>query len=577
MKNLIKKEIEIVIKNLYNKEIFNPELGQRTLFDVSAAGEHADYASNVAMVLKDLLVDGPRETAEKIQEELSKSNEFNKHVEKTEIAGPGFINFWLKDEIVWGESQKAEKAPKNKKPRTIVVEYGQENIAKPMSVGHLRSNIIGQSLVNIFKFLGENVITDNHLGDWGTQFGKLIVAYKKWGEKEKIEKNPITELNALYVRFHKEVEEDVSKVCEMEDEARLEFKKLEDGDEENTKLWEWFKGESLKEFEKMYKRLGTSFDYMHGEAFYKNDTKTVIDELITKEIAVKNEDSSIMVEFPEAFSPSPLLIQKSDGATLYATRDLAAIKFYKSEFKPDLVLQCVGSEQGHYFKQVYNTAQRAGWIIPGEFVHIQNGMVRLPEGKMSTRKGNTVRLENLLDEAEEKIENILVEKNSSIEGQEKKELAKILGVGAVKFADLGQNRESNIVFTWDKMLSLDGYSAPYLQYTYSRANSILRKAEGSIKNVEFKEFNDVLERKLALKLSFFMESVKQASDSFHPHMIAQYLFDLAQLYNKFYQALPVMNAEKKEEKDFRLVLTQKTTQILKTGLSLLGISVPERM
>jgi len=558
IKEIIIDEITKAVKDLF---------GATVSFTVIPALKFGDYASNVAMLVKD---GDPNETAEQLKNKLLESKTFTEKVSRVEIAGPGFLNFTIDDTALWKEIKSCETPPMNNEPKTILVEYGQENIAKPMSVGHLRSNIIGQSLVNIFKFLGDKVISDNHLGDWGTQFGKLIVAFKKWGDKEKVGKDPIAELTSLYVMFHKEAAENPS----LEDEARTEFKKLEDGDTENEKLWQWFKEESIKEFEKLYHRLGVKFDFMHGEAFYKNDLKDIIDELLEKKIAVKNEDGSIMVTFSEEFSPSPLLIQKSDGATLYATRDLAAVKFYKKEFNPDLVLQCAGSEQALHFKQFYNTAERAGWIGEGQFIHVQNGMVRLPEGKMSTRKGTTIKLEDLFNESEERTKKILEERKSEIEKNEKDELVKTISTGAIIFSDLGQNREDNISFTWDKALSFDGYSAPYLQYTYARARSILRKEEP--KHFEFKKFSTEEERGLAFKLSLFKDEVVKSKETFHPHIIARYIFDLSQTFNNFYNTTPVINSLP-EEKGLRLLLVEKTSIVIKTGLSLLNIKAPERM
>ena len=560
MKGLIYSEIKNVVTNLYPDK-------EGIVFDVTASEKFGDYASNVAMVLDN---DNAKEIAENIKKELISSENLKKHISNIEVAGAGFLNFVLNDDAVMNMALEADFEPNNANSRTILVEYGQENIAKPMTVGHLRSNIIGQSLVNIFEFLGEKVVSDNHLGDWGTQFGKLIVAYKKWGDRKKIEKDSVQELNALYVLFHKESKEDES----LEDEARAEFKKLEDGDEENTKLWNWIKEKSLEEFSRMHKRLGVKFDHMHSESFFKESARDAINELIDKKIAVKNDDGSVMVEFPEEFSPSPLLIQKSDGSTLYSARDLATIKFYLSEFNPDLVLQCVGSEQSLYFRQVYDTAKRAGWIKEGKFVHVENGLVRLPEGKMSTREGRVVGLEELLDESEKRISDILKEKGCGVDGGKREELVKTLGVGAVIFSDLGQSRESNVTFSWEKALSFDGYSAPYLQYTYARANSILKKEKD--REIEFDSFFDPMERRLAIKLIRFREMVKEASEGYHPHIVARYLFELAQVFNNFYQSLPVLSAEK-DEKQLRLALVKKTADVLKKGLSLLGIGTPERM
>ncbi len=558
IREIITNEITKVVNDLFDTKIS---------FTVSPAEKFGDYSSNVAMVLKK---GHPGETAEQIKNKLLESKTFIETVIHIEVAGPGFLNFTINDAVLWEEISSCETPPVNTDSKTILIEYGQENIAKAMSVGHLRSNIIGQSLVNIFKFLGDKVISDNHLGDWGTQFGKLLVAFKKWGNKEKVEKDPISELNELYVKFHQEAGLDPSLL----DEARAEFKKLEDGDTENGKLWQWFRDESIKVFKKVHEKLNIKFDFMHGEAFYKDDLGEIIEELLEKKIAVKNEDGSIMVSFPEKLSSSPLLIQKSDGATLYATRDLAAIKFYKKEFKPDMVLQCVGSEQALYFRQVYDTAKRAGWIKEGEFINVQNGLIRLPAGKMSTREGTVIRLEDLLIEAEERTRKILEERKSELEENEKEELVNMISIGSIIFSDLGQSREDSITFTWDKALSFDGYAAPYLQYTYARARSILRKKTPL--HFEFKNFSSKEERKLAFKLSLFKHEVSKAAETFHPHIIARYIFDLAQTFNNFYNTTRVIDSSP-EEKDLRLELVAKTSSVIKIGLSLLNIKVPEEM
>ena len=562
LKIFLQTHVQKVIHDIY------PSVSTEVSLEYPRDRTHGDFSCNIALQLSKELGKPPREIAQKIVEHFPKED-FLKDIT---IAGPGFINFLLQDSVLYKALH--EKEEKNTSPRTILVEYGQENIAKPTSVGHLRSNIIGQSLFNIFSFLGENVISDNHLGDWGTQFGKVIVAYKKWGNDEKIQKNPLEELVQLYVRFHTEAKKDPP----LEDAARKEFKKLEDGDIENKKLWEWFRSESLKGLEKIHKRLGTTFDYMHGEAFFEKDLPSIISELLEKGIAQTDTDGSIIVSFPEEFSSTPLLIQKSDGATLYATRDLATVKFYISEFKPDLVLQCAGAEQSLHFRQFYDTAIRAGWITEGQFVHIKNGMIALPEGKMSTRKGRVILLESLLDEAEQRIETILEEKKCEITGEERKNLISTLGIGAVIFADLGQTLESNITFTWEKALNFEGYSGPYIQYTYARSQSILRKNEESIAPLSLEKisFSDPSERALAFLLTQFHETVLQAAKSYHPHIIAQYIFDLAQKFNAFYHAVPVLKSAN-PEKSIRLFLTQKTGEILKQGLGLLNIQAPERM
>ena len=526
-----------------------------------------DFACNAAMILAKKLNKNPREIATQIIKKLAGSD----LIAKAEVAGPGFINIFLQDAAVWDALAGAALAPVIQKEK-VIIEYGSENIAKPMSIGHLRSNIIGKSLVNIFEFIGQEVITDNHLGDWGTQFGKLIVAYKKWGDRAQIEKDPIRELNKIYVRFHDEAKSDL----ELETAARAAFKKLEDGDTEMRELWKWMKEESLKEFQIMYDRLESRFDHFYGEAFYEDMLPIVVKDCLAAKIAVQNDDGSVMVEFPEAFSPSPFLIQKSDGATLYATRDLATIRFRRDEFAPDRVLYCVGADQILHFRQLFNTAERLNWSKVGGLVHIVSGMVSLPEGKMSTRSGRTIRLGDLLDTAEEKMREIIATKNCEVEGAEREQLIRDLSVGAVKFADLGRDRESNITFSWEQALSFEGYAAPYLMYTHARAKSILRKAS-EVSDIDFQSFSDPAERVLAMKLLQFSVAVEKAATSYKPHHIAQYIFDLAQEFNSFYHHASVMNAESELEKQLRLALVTQTAEILKVGLGLLGITAPERM
>lgn len=527
-----------------------------------------DFACNAALLLARSLGRPPRELAAEVALKLESLPE----IAKVEIAGPGFLNLFLRDDYIWRAVPPAAEPPAAPQPpRKVLVEYGQENIAKPMSVGHLRSNLIGRSLVEIHRFLGWQVITDNHLGDWGTQFGKLIVALRRWGDRQTVAADPIPELNALYIRFHEEAEKDPT----LEDEARAEFAKLEAGDAENRATWQWLRDESLHAFQKMYARLGSQFDHFHGEAFFEPDLPRVIAELQVKGIAVENPDGSIMIPFPPEVSQSPLLIQKSDGATLYATRDLAAVRFYVREFAPDLVLQCVGAEQSLHFRQFYDAARRAGWMGETQFVHVTNGLVRLPEGKMSTRKGRTIQLEQLLDEAEEKMRAVLTEKNCEIAGEAREQLIRDLALGAVKFADLGRARESTITFTWESALSFEGYAAPYLMYTHARACSILRRVPAA-DVTDFAQFSDPAERALALLLDRFTETVQAAASSYHPHVVAQFIYEVAQSFNTFYHRLPVAQATGTEQA-VRRQLVATTADVLRVGLGLLGIAAPERM
>jgi len=580
-----------------------------------------DFATNAALILAKKLNKNPRDVATEISAKISE-NEF---VAKTEVAGPGFINIFLKDSVIW-EAAREKIKPKvvNKDSPLIVVDFGGENIAKPMSVGHLRSNIIGQALCNIYKFCGWRIVGDNHLGDWGTQFGKLIAAWKKWAGDKNPEEATIQELNELYVRFHEEAE----KNSELEDEARATFAKLEketidfrkkvdviqksnlspdekwekidklrmgrdlfktDTKHQNNALWVGFREASIQEFGKVHRRLGIKFgDYasvyiseseqyiQKGESEYLDASQEIIERGIQEGILKKSEGALIAEVEDEN---TPLLLQKADGATLYATRDLAAIDFRIKELKPKKIVYAIGSDQELQFRQLFKVAEKffGNKLKDVELVHAKFGMVRLPEGKMSTRKGRVIKLEDLLDEAEEKMKVVLAEKNCEITGAEREKLTKDLAIGAVKFADLGHGRESDITFTWESALSFEGYAAPYLMYTHARACSILRKAGKFTAPQKIEKFSVSIERQLALKLDQFGGVVEGAAQSYHPHLIATYIYELAQDFNNFYHKSHVLNAEKEELKKLRLGLVKQTAEIIKIGLGLLGIESPEKM
>ncbi len=578
--------------------------------------QFGDLATNAALILAKQLGKNPRELATEIAAKISASE----LVAKTEIAGPGFINIFLKDSVIWEAArQKIEPKEVSKNSPLIVVDFGGENIAKPMSVGHLRSNIIGQALCNIYKFIGWRIVGDNHLGDWGTQFGKLIVAWKKWaGDKDPTEAT-IQELNDLYVRFHEEAE----KNPELEDEARETFAKLEKdqldflatksvdekrrikAESREWALWTEFIKNSMREFYKTRQRLGVQFPEKNfpedengnlliwdqwnqvipyycqiGESDYLQDLAKNIEELLDGKVAQESE-GAIVVSFEEE-GWGPLLFRKSDGSTLYATRDLAAIEFRIKNFNPQKIVYAVGSDQELYFKQLFKVANDffpkgdEPLKVP-ELVHAKFGMVRLPEGKMSTRKGRVIRLEKLLDEAHEKMVKILKDKSPDLSPEEREVLAEQIGIGAVKFADLGHGRESDITFTWESALSFEGYAAPYLMYTHARACSISRKAGEFTLPQNIEKFSTPIERQLALKLDKFVGVVEEAAQSYHLHLIATYIYELAQDFNNFYHKSRVLNAESEELKRLRLGLVKQTAGIIKTGLGLLGIEAPEKM
>ncbi|MDD2889116.1 MAG: arginine--tRNA ligase [bacterium] len=472
------------------------------------------------------------------------------------------------------------------KDKTVVIDYSSPNIAKPFSIGHLRTTVLGQALCNIFRFAGYKVIAENHIGDWGTQFGKLIYAYKQWGNKEDIEASPIKALLELYVRFHKEAES----TPEIENEARKWFKKLEEKDEEATKVWEWFKDVSLKEFERIYKILGVKFDDIIGESFYNDMLKGIVTEALDKKVAEWEEitppeqleenfpqkNKLVLIKLDNYGIRQPLLLQKSDGTSLYATRELAAIKHRMEKWNPERVIYVVGAEQKLHFQQCFKASELLGYNV--KCVHIWFGLIRMADGKMSTREGRVIFLEDVLNEAIQRAKDIIAERD--LTEQEKETVARIVGIGAIKYVDLSQDRVKDVVFDWNKMLSLDGDSAPYIQYVYTRVKSILRKADfdGATKlNLKPELLVEKEEVDIIKRISHFPEVINQALENYEPHRIANYLFDFAQSFNRLYANVSILKAETEELRNSRLALIDIVRYIIKRGLALLGIDSPEKM
>ncbi len=561
----IKKLLEKAVEKAFGK------VEKEVKIEYPSDESHGDYASNIALQITKDLGKPPQEIAKTIIDNL----EENELIEKAEIAGPGFINFYISGKTLNSELEKVLKE-KDKygsgKPneKNIVIDYSQPNIAKPLGAHHLLSTIIGQSLYNIYKFLGYNCIGINYIGDWGTQFGKLTYAYKNWGDKSKIEKEPIKELLSLYVKFHDEAEKDP----ELEQKARDEFKKLEDGDKENKELWEWFCEVSLEEVQRTYDFLGgIHFDHIQGESFF-NDKMDVILEKGKKEgVFEKGEQGALIVKFKDDKYP-PYLVQKSDGATLYSTRDLAAINYREQTWHPEKILYVVDVAQSLHFQQLYETAKNLK-LTDAELTHVVFGRMQFKDKKMSTRKGNIVLLDEVLKEAVEKAKKIVEEKNRDLKNKD--EVAHKIGVGAAKYVVLSQNRTTNITFDWDKMLSLEGNSAPYLQYTYARAKSILRKSE-KIETTEEETTEKITEKTTSLQrhLVKFKEYVIYTAQEYKPNILANYLYELAQKFNSFYNNVPVLRAPEKEREN-RLKLVEATSQVLKNGLTLLGVELTEEM
>jgi arginyl-tRNA synthetase len=540
--------------------------------------EFGDYSTNLAFLVAKELKKKPSEIANQITKSIEKEKIF----ERIEVKEPGFINFFLSLDFLFEELRKILKEKENYgkskigKGKTVIIDYSSPNIAKPFGIGHLRSTIIGQALYNIYKFLGYKVIGDNHLGDWGTQFGKLIFAIKNWGKK-KVDDYSIEELEELYVKFHKEAE----KNHQLEEEGRKWFKKLEGGDREARRIWKILVKISLKEFERIYELLGVKFDFALGESFYEPMTKEIIEELREKKIA-KESQGALIVEFPNNQFPL-VIVQKSDGTTTYFTRDLATIKYRLKRWNPDLIIYEVGADQKLHFQQLFKTVEILGWAKKTKFVHVAHGLYRTKTGKFSTRKGETVHLEDVLKEAIERAKEI-IEKSETSRGlteREKEKISKIVGIGAVKYNDLSQHPSKDIIFDWEKVLNLKGNSAPYLQYTFVRCQSVLEKAgsrklEVGSRKLKIEKLKKE-EIEILREIYKFPEIIQEAAEKFSPNLICNFVFDLAKKYNLFYDLYPILKAEDKETKNFRLILTKSVSQIIKNSLSLLGIDVPQKM
>ncbi len=484
-----------------------------------------------------------------------------KWVEKTEFMS-GFTNIWIKNTTLIEDTQKigneewVDNLKKCGKGKTMVIDYSAPNIAKPFGIGHLRSTDIGQAIYNIYEILGWKCIGDNHLGDWGTQFGKLMVAInnKDWNKKEP-ENLDIDDLEKLYVKFHEEAE----KKPELEDEARDWFKKLEEGDKTARQLWQHCINASWKEFNRVYDLLGVKIDYALGESFYEDKMGAVIDDLRNKKIVTKSEGAEI-VEFENM---PPAMVTKTNNTTTYFTRDLATIKYRVETWNPDLIIYEVGSDQILHFKQVFATAKKLGY--DRNFVHVPHGMIRWVDGKFSTRSGHTIHLEEVIEKAMEEARKIAPDNDE--------EKIKAVAIGAIKFNDLAQDPKKDIIFDWEKVMSMDGNSGPYLQYTYARCMSVINKSSKKAMVTE----NDKLEEEEGnLLRSFyrFEEKIIEAAERFSPAVVAEYLLDLSRKYNEFYGKFRIIDQQEEEK---RLFLTETTAKILKIGLKILGIEVLEKM
>ncbi|MEH7235582.1 arginine--tRNA ligase [Bacillus sp. JJ1562] len=447
----------------------------------------------------------------------------------------------------------------------ITIDFSSPNIAKPFSMGHLRSTVIGNSLANIVEKCGYQPIRINHLGDWGTQFGKLIVAYKLWGNEKTVKANPITELLQLYVRFHSEAETKP----ELEDDARMWFKKLEDGDEEALSLWRWFREESLTEFSRIYSLLDVDFDSINGEAFYNDKMAATVDMLNNLNLLSESEGAEV-VELSEENLP-PCLIKKSDGATLYATRDVTAAIYRQENYHFKKAFYVVGHEQSLHFKQIFLVLEKMGFGWAKNMVHVPFGFILKDGKKMSTRKGKIVLLEEVIEEAIELAKQNIEIKNPNLENKE--DIAKMVGVGAIIFHDLKNERLNNIEFSLEEMLKFEGTTGPYVQYTHARACSILRKA--AVSDAPTKGLSDTHSWSVVKLLMEFPTIIQRSMELYEPSVIAKYIIELAQEFNKYYSHVKVLHED--EEMNDRIALVRSVTIVLNEGLRLLGVKAPEEM
>ena len=576
IKKEISEQIAKTIENVEAKEIY-------TYIEVPKDTKNGDYSFPCFRLAK-ILRKAPQEIANQIKEKLEQNGATNSElIEKVDIAG-GYLNFYISSKIftkevleqINNERFGVEAEDEKNKEKNIVIDYSAPNIAKPFHIGHLRSTVIGAALYNIYKYLGYNVIGINHLGDYGTQFGKLIEGYKRWGEEYNIDSDPINELTKIYIRINNACKEDeqILQAC------RENFKKLEDGDTYCVEIWKKFRELSLKEFQRVYDLLGSKFDSWNGEAFYSDKIQEVVD-ILEKSGKLEESQGAKIVNLEEQGINTPCIIVKSNGSSTYATRDLAAILYRARTYNFDKALYVTSYEQVLHFKQVFATAKYLGLdekYLKG-LEHVSFGMVLLPTGKMSTREGNIVKLEELLNESIDRAKEIIEQKNPQLENKE--EVAKKVGIGAIIFNDLSNSRVKDEVFDWNTILNFQGETGPYIQYTYVRTKSVLEKSGVDINNILFDMVNlDNLEDSYSqniIKLLYdFHNVLVQVTEKSEPSILSRYLIDLAKAYSVFYNENRIM-VDDISLKNSRVYLTYAVGKVLKIGANLLGMDMPEKM
>ncbi len=534
--------------------------------------EYGDLAFPTFALAKQLKK-APPIIAKELLDKIQKPN----GILKIENLGP-YVNFFIDTTILMEETitevvSTANDFGKSKigSGKTVVIDFSSPNIAKPFGIGHLRTTVIGNSLYKIHEFLGYKVVGINHIGDWGTQFGKVIVAFDKWGDLETLKNHeePVKYLYDLYVKFHEEAD----KNPELDDMARATFKELEDGDEEKMAKWKMVKDISLNELKRIYDILGVKFDSYNGEQFYNDLIPETIETLINKGITEISE-GALIVNL-EKFDLPPVLLRKKDGATLYATRDICAAIYRYNNYKFDKMLYVVGAEQSLHFKQIFKTLAIAGFDFSEDCEHIPFGLFRFQEGKMSTRKGNLIFLDDVIKKAISLTKEVIEEKNPNLENKDL--VSKQVGIGAIIFGDLTNDRIKNVIFDWDKILDFNGETGPYIQYAHARICSILRKSEESNLKPDFTLMNSEYEEDLVKKLALFPSVVQESLTGYKPSVIARYLVTVAKDFNRFYHNCPINKEDVESLRNGRVLLAKATAQVIKNGLGLLGIDAPEEM
>ncbi len=541
------------------------------IVDVPREAGKGDFTTSISLSLAKKLACAPTDIAGVLAEALRAL----KDVERVDIAGPGYVNVYLtNDALLHCLAESAAlltPIPQNPGDPPVIVEYSSPNIAKPLGIHHILTTMIGQSLANVYRHLGYTTLSINHIGDWGTQYGKLAVAHQKWGTKP-ITEYSIDEQLALYVRFHDEAETQPS----LEDEARAAFKRLEDGDTDMRNFWRAVVDITLHEIAAQYKTLNVSFDFVQGESFYEDKMQPVIEEGKKKGVFKSGNEGALIAEFPEESKLPPAIVLKADGSTIYLTRDLATARYRIDTWHPTEILYVVDIAQQLFFQQLFSVIGQLQWETP-VMEHVFFGRMSFADRKMSTRKGTILKLSDVLEEGIKRASVIVEEKGSDLTQAEKDELAEMMGIGAIVYGVLSQNRKMDMIFDWDRFLSFEGNSAPYVQYTHARARSVLRKAGRESCDIPHEidslAPSDRTVIRLLLQWPFVLESMRSER---MPHRLSNYLFELCQAFNAFYNAEPILQAES-SARTLRLAITSLTASFLKTGASILAFRVPDRM